>query len=80
VTLSTPAVGACSRPSSAERAARSLHGEALRAVLHDEARGRRRAGFRRHQAVEVRGVVTLRSPDAAQHEAKRNAAPLIRGP
>ena len=36
------------------RPARSLLGEALRAVLHDEARRRRRAGLRRHQAVEVR--------------------------
>ncbi len=42
------------------RAARSLHGEALRAVLHDQARGRRRAGFRRDQAREVRDVVRRR--------------------
>ena len=39
------------------RAARSLYGKTLRAVLYDQARRRRRAGLRRHQADEVFGVV-----------------------
>ncbi len=38
------------------RAARSLFRQALCAVLHHQARRRRRAGLRRHQAAEVRGV------------------------
>ena len=42
------------------RAARSVHRQALRAVLHDQARRRRRAGFRRDQAAEVRGIVVRR--------------------
>ena len=33
--------------------------EALRAVLHDQARGRRRAGLRRDQADEVRGELRV---------------------
>ena len=45
------------RPRRRHGAARSLYGQALRAVLHHQARGRRRAGLRRHQADEVRGVV-----------------------
>ena len=36
------------------------HRQALRAVLHHQARRRRRAGLRRDQAAEVRGVVTRR--------------------
>ncbi len=39
------------------RAARSLQRQALRALLHHQARGRRRAEFRSHQAAEVRRVV-----------------------
>ena len=39
----------------ASGAARSLFRQALRAVLHDQARRRRRAGLRRDQAAEVRG-------------------------
>ena len=39
------------------RAARSLFRQALRAVLHDQARRRRGAGFRRDQAAEVRHFV-----------------------
>ena len=35
--------------------------QALRAVLHDQARRRRRAGLRGHQADEVRGVVAERT-------------------
>ena len=42
------------RPPGGARAARSLQPETLRAVLHDQAGGRRRAGFRRDQAGEVR--------------------------
>ena len=34
------------------------HGKALRAVLHHQARRRRRAGLRRHQAAEVRGELS----------------------
>jgi hypothetical protein len=34
------------------------YGQALRAVLHHQARGRRRAGLRRDQGDEVRGVLT----------------------
>ena len=43
------------RPRRRHGAARSLHRQALRAVLYDQARRRRRAGLRRHQADEVRG-------------------------
>ena len=46
------------RPGRRARAARSLFGQALRAVLHDQARRRRRAGLRRDQAAEVRGRLT----------------------
>ncbi len=46
------------RPPGRARAARSVHRQALCAVLHHQARRRRRAGLRRDQAVEVRGVVT----------------------
>lgn len=52
-------------PRGRHRAARSLHGEALRAVLHHQAGGRRRAGLRRHQADEVRGELML--PSLAPH-------------
>jgi HK97 family phage major capsid protein len=38
--------------------ARSLHRQALRAVLHNQAGRRRRAGLRRHQADEVRGELS----------------------
>ncbi len=44
------------RPRRRARAARSLLRQALCAVLHDQARRRRRAGLRRHQAAEVRGL------------------------
>ena len=47
------------------RAARSLQRQALRAVLHHQARRRRRAGLRRHQAPEVRGVVVRCEPKSA---------------
>ena len=40
------------------RAARSVQRQALRAVLHHQARRRRRAGLRRDQADEVRGELT----------------------
>ena len=43
----------------ASRAARSVHRQALRAVLHDQARRRRRAGLRRDQAAEVRGELIV---------------------
>ena len=43
------------RPRWRQRAARPLHRQALRLVLYDQARRRRRAGLRRHQADEVRG-------------------------
>ena len=43
------------RPRRRHGAARSLHRQALCAVLHDQAGRRRRAGLRRHQADEVRG-------------------------
>src|SRR5664280_3255890 len=46
-------------------AARSLHRQALRAVLHHQARGRRRAGLRRHQADEVRGELSHPSHTSA---------------
>ncbi len=36
--------------------------EAVRAFLHHQARRRRRAGLRRHQASEVRGVASVPSP------------------
>ena len=46
------------RPRRRARAARSVHGEAVCAVLHDQAGRRRRAGLRRDQGAEVRrGVV-----------------------
>ena len=50
-------------------AARPLFGEALRAVLHDEARRRRRAGLRRHQAAEVR----LRNLSRGRERSSREA-------
>jgi HK97 family phage major capsid protein len=50
------------RPRRRHRAARSLYGEALRAVLHHQARGRRRAGLRRHRADEVRGELMTKCP------------------
>ena len=56
-------------------AARSLHRQALRAVLHHQARGRRRAGLRRHQADEVRGV--LRPTVSRAGGAARFAAPQV---
>ena len=48
------------RPRRHSRAARSLLRQALCALLHDEARRRRRAEFRGDQAVEIRRVVTAR--------------------
>ena len=42
-------------------AARSVFGKTLRAVLHHQARRRRRAGLRRDQALEVRGELRTRN-------------------
>ena len=54
------------RPRRHPRAARSLQLQALRAVLHHQARRRRRAGLRRHQAPQVRaserGFAEARAP------------------
>ena len=50
------------RPRRRARAARSLHRQALRAVLHDQARRRRRAGLRRDQAAEVRRELSSSRP------------------
>ena len=48
------------RPHRRARAARSVFGQALRAVLHDQARRRRGAGFRCDQAAEIRHGVSSR--------------------
>ena len=64
------------RPHRRAGAARSVFGEALRAVLHDQARRRRRAGLRRDQAGEVRNDVR---EDAAASLAARLPA-RRRGP
>jgi len=61
------------RPGRGHRAARSLYGQALRAVLHDQARRRRRAGFRCHQGAEVRRELTLTKP----HWPAQNAGQFI---
>ena len=47
------------RPGRDPRAARSVCGEAVCAVLHDQTRRRRRAGLRRDQADEVCGELTV---------------------
>ena len=57
------------------RAARSVHGEALRAVLHDQAGRRRRAGLRRDQAAEDGGVVSRRTLHTTGRRGRR-AAPF----
>jgi HK97 family phage major capsid protein len=52
------------RPHRHPRPARSVFGQALRAVLHDQARGRRRPGLRRDQAPALRGVGLFREGQA----------------
>lgn len=63
------------RPRRRLGAARSLHRQTLRAVLHDQARRLRRAGLRRHQADEVRSQL-MTGPGSPGH-AGRPAQVLI---
>ena len=56
---------------------RSLFRQALRAVLHDQARRRRRAGLRRDQAAEVRGKLIV--PPASRTKSPANAGLFVQG-
>ena len=70
------------RPRRHPRAARPLQLQALRAVLHHQARRRRRPGLRRHQAPQVRRVKVIPEaaprPSGSQAIGNRQSSAIVR--